>query len=243
MALQDVSGNVAAVTGSARIYSLGSVRAVKGFVERTSSAIKSGRLLPGRVLDLSRESDELRLSVVKLRQALQPLEVEGLLYFSGPSRAVVEDLDVHLLERVFAVRRAVQPEVFAQAALVSPLSTFDTARVVTEDFTVVDWSSDEVYSTLWQTYSDFIEPVISSFELSLLTEFEVMCERSQRIGYDELCRLHPAALDDLATGYRERIDACRMRSATAARDAELRFLGLVEGVARLSVRAARTASS
>lgn len=230
------------MTEPARIYSLGSVRAVKGFVQRTSCAIKSGRLLPGRVLELTRESDELRLPVAKLRQALQPLESEGLLYFSGPSRVIVAELDVRLLDRVFAVRRTVQPEVFAEAALVSPLSTFDVVRVATQDFTVVDWRSDEIYAVLWQSFSDFIEPVISSFELSLLTEFEVMCERSQRIGYDELCRLYPSALNDLVTGYRERVDACRTRSASAARDAELRFLELVEDVSRLSVGTARIAS-
>ncbi|WP_028937991.1 GntR family transcriptional regulator [Pseudonocardia spinosispora] len=230
------------MTGPARIYSLGSVRAVKRFAERTSCAIRSGRLLPGRVLELNRESEELRLPVATLRQALRPLESEGLLYFDGPSRVVVADLDVRLLDRVFAVRRAVQPEVFAEAALVSPLGTFDAVRVVTEGFTVVDWRSDEAYTVLWQTFSDFIEPVISSFELSLLTEFEVMCERSQRIGYDELCRLYPGSVGDLVNGYRERVDACRMRSVTAARDAELRFLNLVEDVARLSVGVARIAS-
>lgn len=106
--------------GSARLYSLESLRGLKDFVGQAGRAINAGRMLPGYSIELDRTADELSIPQAKVRHALQTLEADGLLDFPEPGRAVVAPLNVRELNRVFTVRRAVEPDVLATAARESP---------------------------------------------------------------------------------------------------------------------------
>jgi DNA-binding GntR family transcriptional regulator len=213
-----------------------SARALKDFVDRTRRAISAGRLLPGTVLELDQLADELDVPPALLDQAVRRLETAGLVRFDRSMQAVVAPMDPRELDRVFMVRRALQPEVFATATLASPLDGYVAVDIATKDFTVLDWRSDEVYVPVWQAFKDFLAPVVSAVELEFIIELEQMCERSQRIGYDELDKHHRTDLDTLRVSYQETIDAARMRSPAAARETELRFLEVAEQVSRLSLR-------
>jgi hypothetical protein len=137
-------GTVDVMFGSARLYSLESLRGLKDFVGQTGRAIDAGRMLPGYSIELDRTADELSIPQAKVRHALQTLEADGLLDFPEPGRAVVAPLNVRELNRVFTVRRAVEPDVLATAARESPRGGFADLHAVSNGFATVDWNSDDI---------------------------------------------------------------------------------------------------
>lgn len=228
---------------SAPVYSLAPARALKSFVADTAKAINAGRILPGRMLDLECASAELGIPLAKLRHGMQDLEIEGLVRDAGPGRVVVAPLDAGRLDRVFSLRRALEPEVLSHACRTSPVVNFDELREATRDLSTIDWRFDEVFSSVQGVFLNFVVPTVSPVEFNVVQELLAMSERSARIGFSEVQRLYPGDVDILNEQCWELVDACQARSVAGVRDADEKFLALIEDVSRHGVRAVKSLSA
>ncbi|WP_028937002.1 GntR family transcriptional regulator [Pseudonocardia spinosispora] len=230
------------MSASARLYSLESLHALRGFVDQTAEAINAGRLRTGESIDLNQIADELHIAPHNVRRALEPLTNEGLLSFSEPHRVVVAPPDPRELDRVYELRRLIQPGLLVAAIPEAPLVGLDAVGAVTEGFTVVDWQADGTYSTIMDFFYALVKPYNSPAEFTLISELELKSERSLRIGFDELKLRYPTDMQTLSTQYLELLDACRMRSADAVRDAELGYLELSQDISMMTIPSAHVIS-
>ncbi|WP_156935373.1 hypothetical protein [Pseudonocardia spinosispora] len=228
---------------SAPVYSLAPARALKSFVAETARAINAGRMLPGKVLELEQTCDELGIPLAKLRHGLQDLEIEGLILDAGPGRVVVAPLDSGRLDRVFSLRRALEPEVLCNACRTSPVVNFDDLRDATRNLSTIDWRFDEVFSSVQRVFLDFVVPTVSPVEFNVVQELLGMSERSARIGFSEVRRSYPADVEILNEQCWELVGACQARSVAGVREADERFLELIEDVSRQGVRAVESLSA
>jgi hypothetical protein len=128
--------------------------------------------------------------------------------------------------------------VLATAARESPRGGFADLHAVSNGFATVDCNSDDIYDVACRAFSHFIEPFISAYERSLISDMEMRCERSQRIGYQQIQLHYPADLHSLTVVYQELFDACKTHSPNAGRDTEIKFLDLAEDISQLAFRTA-----
>ncbi len=182
------------------------------------------------------------MSPAQLGRVFRTLEQDGLVSLGGMNHLVVTEVNPRQLDRVFTLRRALQPDAFARAATVSPVEGFTGLEAVMKGFTVVEWLDDHAHGVERQVFTDFLAPVLTPIEMSLMIELEVASERSQRIGYHWMLQHHPADMQTLANSYRQVVDACRMRSAKAAADAQLSYVRLAEDISHLGLRTAEVIS-
>lgn len=91
--------------------------------------IVSGTMKPGEHLVETRLADELGVSRGTLREALRPLEIEGLLVNDGRGHMLVREMSATEIREVFQVRAAL--EVLAATILAERSDRAETAAVLT----------------------------------------------------------------------------------------------------------------
>ena len=131
----------------------------------------------------------------------------------------------------------------SRACVSGPLSSFaDFSRLVARH-PFPDWCDDQVFTALRQAYLDFVQPAISSIELSVAGELTGCTERASRIGF-EAARLGSPADIALVNGANDALmEACRDRSPGCVRQRCRLFLELIEDLCWHGVRAVRKSNT
>ncbi|HEY4006114.1 MAG TPA: hypothetical protein VGM60_13150 [Pseudonocardia sp.] len=196
--------------------------------------------MPGELVDLTAPADRLDVPPARLRSALRDLEAEGLVLAGGNRHVTVAPLNTRELGDIFALRRALEPDMLARACASGPLGSFADFARLAAGRPVADWRDDQVFIALRRAYLDFIRPVVSGIELSVADDLTSCTERASRIGFEAVQLGSPSDIALVNAANEALIEACRDRSPVGVQVRSRQFLALIEDLCWHGVRAVRS---
>ncbi|MDR7301618.1 GntR family transcriptional regulator [Haloactinomyces albus] len=158
------------------------VSAVDLVTVEVRQSILRGTLAPGERFSVAKLARQMNLSHIPVREALRRLEGQGLINLSHARSAVVVPLSVADLEGIYGLRKMIEPELAARAAV---LGSAEHCRTLRE---LIDKFEDDDPETAWQAHQQFhrklVEPAASAWDLRTLEQLWAAAERYTRLVYD-----------------------------------------------------------
>lgn len=191
--------------------------------------IVSGRLPPGRQLNLRRLALDMGVSYIPVRDALSSLWAEGLVTHRFGYTAKVAETGVDELRRVCWLRRAIEPELAARSCTTVDFDELGgLGHVLVKHLAEVD-PSDESYDVYREAYFRLVSPAASAFELRIVRMLQQAHEQNVRAASIRSGNGRPYR--SLAKSLLQLISIASRRDPERTRTAATRHIDLGEEVA------------
>lgn len=198
------------------------------------SAILTGRLKPGQEFSLRQIAGELGVSFIPVREALRSLEAEGLLLTHRGRSASVAPMTSDEVGAIFRLRRQVEPELAAQAAVMHTpggLDDIERALTVCDNPSVTAEQHHELHH---QAHMDLVRPAMTAWDRRLVETLLRATSRYLRLGITvvgDVTQVTQRQCSEHIEAHRELVDTLRTGKSEQAREIMERHLGEVEQVA------------
>lgn len=170
-------------------------------------AILNGAIGPGKEFMLRETARRFGVSTAPVRDAIRILQSEGLVHVKRARSAVVALMSSKDLAAICELRRRIEPDIAARAAL-----------LITDAQLAAAEASTNSYGDYRDLHAELLTPAATSWELRVLDILWNASERYMRIGFGRLA-LNPDEHQRQNTAQQMLIDAFRSRDPEAARQA------------------------
>lgn len=167
---------------------LSTVRASNSAVDRVAAeirrAILNGDLAAGAQVSIAGFSEQLGVSHIPVREALQRLEAQGLITLRAGRSAMVSPLSRKELRAIYRLRMLIEPDLAARAC---PRLTHEDLEAA-ERLLTLYVACDNVGDEIWDIHNEFhlalLMPVLTDWDLRILDQLWHVSERYTRVVFE-----------------------------------------------------------
>src|SRR5882757_3296563 len=170
---------------SARLRRVGGTHStVDRVATEVRRAVLDGSLAPGSTFSIGELAEQLGVSHIPVREALNRLDAQGLIVLRRGRSAMVAPLDRDELRGIYRLRRRIEPDLAARSA--EQLTSEDVAELG-RLFAAIGDPGPNV-DTLWDTHNALhlllLRPAASRWDMRVLEQLWRAAERYTRVVFD-----------------------------------------------------------
>lgn len=202
-------------------------------------SILDAELEPGAKLSLRQLADQLGVSVIRVREALRSLEMQGLVVSERGRTARVAELEIEQLHSVYRLRKLIEPDICRRA--VPSRSDYTQLEHLLEQLGRDDLSSEERTSVHSAFHIELMAPATTEWDLRVLEMLWTSSHRYVTYAYNKRER-DPAEAKRRYDAHRVLLDAARSGDANRLADTLVEHLDGSERLIQQSIDNLRAAS-